>query len=421
MSLDQTPQPEHPSLGHLPSGQSGEHLAVQASPNAVQPVWSQPVRPSRVGAIVLGTIGIVLAGLALLGVFVYLTTFLGAGALLFGLLLALLPLAVVLLAVRWIDRWDPEPRPALIFALLWGGGISVVTALVFDLGVQITIAASSGALAGSDFASAVIQAPIVEEVTKGFGVLVLFWVMRRHFDGPLDGVVYAATIAAGFAFSENIQYFGLALTDGGAHDLGITFLLRGVFSPFAHVTFTICTGLALGLAARRGAFKSGAFGFFLLGLVPAIGLHALWNGATFVLAGDASIFIYYVVVQVPLFIVAILVVLFLRRQEARITLRRLHEYSQAGWFTAAEVSMLGTGTGRHQALAWGARQSRPCKLAMRHFIADATRLAFVRDRLVRGQGTPALHAREARLLELLLNHRAGVLGQPLQGRAPTEQ
>jgi RsiW-degrading membrane proteinase PrsW (M82 family) len=407
MSLDQPP-------GQPPQ----EHFPVQASPTPVQPVWSRAVRPSRAGAIALGTVGIALAALALLAVILYLTTFLGTGALLFGLLLALLPLAVVLLSVRWIDRWDPEPRPALIFALLWGAGISIVSALVFDLGVQITIAASSGALAGSDFASAVIQAPIVEEVAKGFGVLVLFWAVRRHFNGPLDGVVYAATIAAGFAFSENIQYFGLALTEGNVQSLGMTFLLRGVFSPFAHVTFTICIGLALGLAARRGSSKGGAFGFFLLGLIPAIGLHALWNGATFVLAGDASVLIYYVLVQVPLFLVAILVVVFLRRQEERITLRRLHEYSQAGWFTAVEVSMLGTGAGRREAMAWGSRQLRSRKLAMRHFIADATRLAFVRDRLVRGQGTPALHAREACLLGLLMNHRAEVLGQQLPGAAP---
>ena len=391
MSLDQPP-------GQQPAPQQpSQQQPVQESPAPVQPVWSQPVRPSRAGPIVLAVIGIVLAGLALLAVFLYLTTFLGAGALLVGLILALLPLTVV---------------------LLWGAGISIVTALLFDLGVQITIAASSGALTGSDFASAVIQAPIVEEVAKGFGILVLFWAVRRHFDGPVDGVVYAATIAAGFAFSENIQYFGLAMTEGNAQGLGITFLLRGVFSPFAHVTFTICTGLALGLAARRSASKGGAVGYILLGLIPAILLHALWNGSTFVLSGDASVLIYYAVIQVPLFIVAILVVVFLRRQEARITLRRLHEYSQAGWFTAAEVSMLGTGAGRRQALAWGRRQQRPKKIAMRLFIADATRLAFVRDRLVRGQSTPALHAHEARLLGRLMNHRADVLGQVRPGTAP---
>lgn len=412
MSLDQPPG-QHPT-----EQRSSQHLPVQASQASVQPVWNQPVLPSRAGPIVLAVIGIVFAGMALLAVFWYLTTFLGADALLVGLILALLPLTVVLLAVRWIDRWDPEPRPALIFALLWGAGISVVTALVFDLGVQVTIAASAGALTGSDFASAVVQAPIVEEVAKGFGVLALFWAVRRHFDGPVDGVVYAATIAAGFAFSENIQYFGLALTEGDAQRLGMTFLLRGVFSPFAHVTFTICTGLALGLAARRSASRGGAVGYFLIGLLPAIILHALWNGSTFVLDGDASVLAYYAVVQVPLFIAAILVVAFLRRQEARTTLRRLHEYSQAGWFTAAEVSMLGTGSGRRQALAWGRRQQRPKKVAMRRFIADATRLACVRDRLVRGQNTAALHAHEAHLLGLLMNHRADVLGQMRPGSAP---
>ena len=412
MSLDQPPG-QHPT-----EQRSSQHLPVQASQASVQPVWNQPVLPSRAGPIVLAVIGIVFAGMALLAVFWYLTTFLGADALLVGLILALLPLTVVLLAVRWIDRWDPEPRPALIFALLWGAGISVVTALVFDLGVQVTIAASAGALTGSDFASAVVQAPIVEEVAKGFGVLALFWAVRRHFDGPVDGVVYAATIAAGFAFSENIQYFGLALTEGDAQRLGMTFLLRGVFSPFAHVTFTICTGLALGLAARRSASRGGAVGYFLIGLLPAIILHALWNGSTFVLDGDASVLAYYAVVQVPLFIAAILVVAFLRRREARTTLRRLHEYSQAGWFTAAEVSMLGTGSGRRQALAWGRRQQRPKKVAMRRFIADATRLASVRDRLVRGQNTAALHAHEAQLLGLLMNHRADVLGQMRPGSAP---
>ena len=411
MSLDQPPGPPAPR-------QPVRHPPVQESPSPVPAVWSRPTTPSRTGAIVLAVLGIVLAGLALLAVFIYLTTFLGTGALLFGLILALLPLAVVLFAVRWIDRWDPEPRPALIFALLWGAGISIVTALVFDLGVQITIAASAGALTGSDFTSAVVQAPIVEEVAKGFGVLVLFWAVRRHFDGPLDGVVYAATIAAGFAFSENIQYFGLAMTEGSAQSLGIIFLLRGVFSPFAHVTFTICTGLALGLAARRGTSKGGAFSYFLFGLVPAIALHALWNGATFVLAGDSSLLVYYLVVQVPLFIAAILVVVFLRRQEARVTLRRLHEYAQAGWFTPAEVSMLGTGAGRRQALAWGARQERPKKIAMRRFIADATRLAFVRDRLVRGHGTPALHDHEERLLRQLMIHRADVLRQTRPGAMP---
>jgi len=381
---------------------------VQPALEPVPEVRTAPVRQSRAGTVVLAGLGLLLAGLALVLVFVYLATFIGPVESASGLVLALIPLLVVLRAIAWVDRWDPEPRPALWFAFLWGAGVSIVTALLFDLGVQITIAASGGALAASSFASTVIQAPFVEEIAKGVGVLVLFWVARRHFDGPVDGVVYAATIAAGFAFSENIQYFGVALMEGGAGSLGMTFLVRGVFSPFAHVMFTMCTGLALGLAARRTSRRSHLV-YFVLGLVPAIALHALWNGATFVFVDGASLLSYYLFVQVPLFIVAVVVVVRLRRREARVTLRRLHEYSVAGWFTAAEVSMLATATGRRQALAWAKAQPVGRTRAMRRFITDATRLAFAREHLVNGHDGPIERAHEADLLGALQQDRAELL------------
>ena len=70
MSLDQPPG-QHPI-----EQRSSQHLPVQASQAPVQPVWSQPVLPSRAGPVVLAVIGIMLAGLALLAVFWYLNTFL---------------------------------------------------------------------------------------------------------------------------------------------------------------------------------------------------------------------------------------------------------------------------------------------------------------------------------------------------------
>ncbi len=38
--------------------------------------------------------------------------------------------------------------------------------------------------------------PIVEEFTKSLGLLVLILAARKYFDGPVDGVVFAFTIAA---------------------------------------------------------------------------------------------------------------------------------------------------------------------------------------------------------------------------------
>lgn len=398
-----------------PTGRTSA-VPAQDAPIAA-PVWSAPVRRASTATVVLTSIGIVIGALAVILVLVYMSSFLGAAAVGICLVLALVPLTLVVLAVRWVDRWEPEPRPALWFAFLWGAGVSIVMALIFDLGLQIA-SMVSGSAAGGDFISAVVQAPLVEEAAKGFGLLLLFWIIRGQFNGPIDGVVYAAMIAAGFAFSENIQYFGLAMIEGGLGTLGVTFLLRGVLSPFAHVLFTACTGFALGLAARR-ATGSGYLGTVLIGFVAAVLLHAVWNGAFFFLTTNESLVGYYFLVQVPMFLGAILTMILLRRHEEKLTVQRLGDYAAVGWFTPAEVDMLATTRGRRQARAWAHGQPPARRLAMNRFIVDATRLASVRHRLVSGHARPARggrpgpspdHIEESRLLGLLVADRAEVIG-----------
>ena len=59
-------------------------------------------------------------------------------------------------------------------------------------------------------------------------------------------------------------------------------------------------------------------------------------------------------VQVPIFLLAVLVIVLLRVAERRLTRQRLKEYAAAGWFSAAEVDMLATSGGRRSALRWAA-------------------------------------------------------------------
>ncbi len=169
-----------------------------------------------------------------------------------------------------------------------------------------------------------MQAPLVEESAKGLGVLLLLWFNRRNFDGPVDGIVYAAAVAAGFAFSENILYFGRTIAEHGVGaDFAVVFIARGLFSPFAHALFTACTGFALGRAAERGS-RLGSLGWFVLGVIPAACLHALWNGG---LAASQNTIGYYFTVEVPIFLLATALVLTVRVRERRITRARLGEYA----------------------------------------------------------------------------------------------
>lgn len=346
-------------------------------PPAPAAAHALPVPPRAGRAAPIWGFGILIVLLVALAA--YLLTFLGAVASGVGMVLALLPLAGVLLAIRLVDRWEPEPRSLVVFAIAWGAVASVAIALLVDLALALLLG-DDGSPAREAF-STVVQAPLVEEIAKGLGVLIIFAVGRRAFDGPVDGVVYGALVGAGFAFTENILYFATSLIEGGVGETTVTFFLRGILSPFAHVMFTAVTGYVLGRAARAGRTAGSSLGPWALGLLGATALHALWNGS----ALFADFFALYTTLQVPLFIAFIIGVVLLRREEARLTRTRLGEYASVGWFSAAEVDMLATSPGRRRAVAWARTLPGDRSRTMRAFIAEATALAAARQRALSGR------------------------------------
>ena len=368
------------------------------APVAPAPSPGLPALPAghRGGRVTLYVLFAVL-GLLMLGLIAYFGLVLGTFASVVGLVLALVPLAIVFLVVRMIDRWEPEPKSLVFFAVAWGAIAAVGLTLLVDLGLTLVLGYRG------EVASAVIQAPIVEELWKGVGVFIVFLIARRSFNGPVDGVVYGALVGAGFAFTENIQYFAISLIEGGSGQLTVTFILRAIMSPFAHAMFTSLTGLAIGLAARRHASTGRVLGAGLVGLLGAIVLHALWNGSSF-----ANFFLLYFVLQVPLFVGFILGIVALRREEARLTRARLGEYAAAGWFTPEEVVMLATPSGRKTGLRWASQLRGDRRPLMREFIKDATMLASVRQRAVTGRD-PMAPADEQALLARTRATRAALL------------
>ena len=338
-------------------------------------------------------------GVALIG---YLLLALGPILLVAGGFLALLPLVAVAFGVLWIDRWEPEPRGLLVFGFLWGAVMSVAIALIVDVAAQFTDYVLGISPDLSDVLGTVVQAPVVEETAKGLGVLLIFLIARKYFDGPVDGIVYAATIAGGFAFTENILYFASSMASGGivSADIALTFFVRGVMSPFAHAMFTAMTGLFIGLWGRKSV--AGGIGGFFVGLLPAMALHALWNGTSYL--GLIGWFLLYVVVQVPLFAGAIVLVVQLRKREAKLTQDRLAEYAAAGWISPAEVATLGTGAGRKQAMTWA--KSTGHGILMKSYIRDATRLAFTRQRIISRRDIAAQGDERELLMKLTASRQA---------------
>ncbi|MCY7375758.1 MAG: PrsW family intramembrane metalloprotease [Pyrinomonadaceae bacterium] len=215
----------------------------------------------------------------------------GVGAAFKASLVAFIPAMFYLLPLLWLDRYDPEPPWLLALAFAWGALVAVIVSFIINTVL--------GAILGEVF-GAVISAPIFEEGSKGLGLILLLVFFRRYFDDILDGIIFAGVIALGFATVENILYYGREIAEGDPKQLKNLFIARGIFSPFAHVTFTAMTGIGCGIA-RESHNTAVRLLLPFVGYCAAVFLHAFWNGMLIFAGGFAVIG--YVVLEVPFFLI----------------------------------------------------------------------------------------------------------------------
>lgn len=151
--------------------------------------------------------------------------------------------------INWLDRFEKEPKALLGAAFMWGvliaGGGAYIINTVLGLGVYIV----TGSEGTTDFATASIIAPIVEECLKGLAVLVVFLLFRKEFDSVLDGIIYAGITALGFAAIENVLYiYNYGYQEGGWSGLWQLVFIRVVLVGWQHPFYTAFTGIGLALA-----------------------------------------------------------------------------------------------------------------------------------------------------------------------------
>ncbi|MEO6019667.1 MAG: PrsW family intramembrane metalloprotease [Knoellia sp.] len=334
----------------------------------------------------------------------------GVSAALLGLVVALIPLGIVVPTFMWLDRFEAEPTRYLVTAFLWGAVIAVLIAMTLNTAGQLVLWGSIPADTSLEL-TAVFVAPVVEEAAKGLLVLLIWRFARREFDGVTDGMVYAGVTAAGFAFTENIQYLALAWSEHGQDGLTATFVGRCLLSPFAHPMFTICTGIGIGVAAtsRRRLVRLGAP---LLGFVIAVIAHAIWNLAA--VSGGEGLIAVYLLVEVPLFLAFLGFVVWVRRREGRLIGQFLHAYSDAGWVSSAEVAMLASMPRRREARQWArANGGRAGLRSMEDFQDTASELALLRRRMHFSVADEQALRDERDLLATLAARRREFAGQVL--------
>ncbi|WP_327414820.1 PrsW family intramembrane metalloprotease [Streptomyces sp. NBC_01233] len=351
----------------------------------------------------------------------------GTPGFLVGLGLALLPVPPLMAAFRWLGRAAPAPWPQLLFCFGWGACAAALIAILANNFATEWIAAATADSSDADHLGSVAVAPVVEESAKAAALLLVFLFRRRHFTGPADGFVVAGFTATGFAFTENILYLGNAYGEDLAEGSGVlesvtaaTFFVRIVLSPFAHPLFTVLTGLGFG-AAALSVRRSRRICLPLLGLAPAMGMHALWNGSS--RFGEHGFYTVYAFVMVPAFGLLVWLAVRIRRGRLQVVSGELAVYAAAGWIGPAEVPALASMPARSLARALARRDGgRAAGRAVARYAADAAALALLRNRARRGGPVwePDFAGRERELLHRLWQRRA-VAGPALARAAVMEE
>jgi RsiW-degrading membrane proteinase PrsW (M82 family) len=404
-----------------------EPAAPPAPPAPAEP--AEPARPGRSRwprwlslALVIGFIAV--CAIAVLGV---LGWSIGVDAVIVGTVAAIIPVPVLVLVFLWLGRYEPEPVRYLVFCFTWGAFVAAGAALAVNAS-----AAWAFEQAGLPVELvAVLVAPVIEEAGKAAAPLLLLLRSRHAITGITKGIVYCGMSAIGFAMVENILYIGGHGYRAGMDEFGVAtgvqlalviFIVRILMSAFAHPLFTAAAGVGIGLAARTPSVAA-RWALVVAGLVAAMVLHATWNLMAIVtgVTGEPLIFLYgYVALMVPLFLGAVGLAIVLRAREGQLTQRTLPDYVRSGWFSPPEVASLRSLGTRHSARRWARRVAgEPGGRSMRRFQLAATRLAVLRDGVIRGlPAKPAdrdrTAAEERALLAEIAAHREGFAGHDPQ-------
>ena len=265
-----------------------------------------------------------------------------SGWILAWVLLAIYAVPIAILVYR-LDLYEREPIALAAAAFAWGAlgatGLSIQAA-----GWNDALAAWFGADAAATWGPALVT-PVIEELLKAAGLVLLVFIARDEFDDMMDGFVYGALAGLGFAVVEDVVYF-MAVFGGTPSGVIEGFSLRVLASGvYGHVLYTALVGMAIGVLAstrpdagtrgRRAAIAAGLVGVAVLG-------HIVWNlPGTNPPAGSAWAPVVFAIKGVPLLVFVGLAVAMAHRRERRWLARALASREVADVVTPAEARVLG--------------------------------------------------------------------------------
>ncbi|MCX7696958.1 MAG: PrsW family glutamic-type intramembrane protease [Bacteroidales bacterium] len=195
-----------------------------------------------------------------------------------ALILSLAPIVLILLYIYLRDKYEKEPLRFCLF-LTSMGMLSVIPVIIVEFNLMLINNSIRDPILSS-FWEAFVVAGFTEELFK-FLVLILFAFQSKHFNEPMDGIVYAVFVSLGFALVENVFYVFQDVNE---------YLTTGVVRAFttvpAHAFFAIIMGFYL---AKKKFYQKSLFPALLLPFIA----HGIYDFILFASFGEESLLIFF--------------------------------------------------------------------------------------------------------------------------------
>jgi RsiW-degrading membrane proteinase PrsW (M82 family) len=165
----------------------------------------------------------------------------------------------------WLREDKKSPEPIGLLALSFIAGV-VTVFIVFPI--------ESFAYSITSGTTLVVMVALIEELTKYIAIYTVA-LRSKHFDEPIDAIIYAITVALGFSAMENFLYVINLINESGAIAGVLNGDLRFIGATLLHTVSSAAVGIAIGFSFYKKPFKKTTY--LLLGLTTAVLLHALFN------------------------------------------------------------------------------------------------------------------------------------------------
>lgn len=186
---------------------------------------------------------------------------------------ALLPIAILLVAICRKDKASPEPAGQLVKAFVFGvisAGLAIVLSTLLEVAGLYSQWEPYNA---NRVRMAFFGAAVPEETAKLF----MLWLLLRKnkfFDENMDGIVYAAFVSLGFAAFENVSYL---------FSNSESFLSVGIMRACTAIPGHFCFGILMGYYYSLAAFgnKATLRNKIFVWLVPVMA-HGFYDAILFI-------------------------------------------------------------------------------------------------------------------------------------------